>query len=454
VLASFFLLATLLISGVALQTAVQAQYSPELSDSTTASLPVGLRTPVVPVPHPILSDVQIRKAIAYCTDKDALIASVYPTLTPAERQELVMDTFIPTTSWAYTPPTTTYPYSPTVGQNLLDTAGWTLPLGAEYRTKDGKELVLILTTTTSSFRVTYLTVFEAQMKACGIRVIRNHQPASWWFGLTTGLQVRDFELGAFAWVVDQAEPGGRTLYACDQIPLPTNDWSGQNYMGWCNQAASDAIVQASNTQLPQAQRKAFYATFINLFAEDVPSLPLFLHQGSTTWEHIDFNLQTFTQETDVTPVAGTVLNYTDYSGNQGTVVVPSGAVTQTVTLAYTPLVSNANPPPTNQQAAIAFRLGASLSGVPQDNFLFSQPITITVRYNDADIVSIFDENSLVLYYWDGASWQDASTTCSQVDRYKRLDTTQNLVEVRICHLTEFGLIGTQNNRVYSPLIMR
>jgi len=40
------------------------------------------------------------------------------------------------------------------------------------------------------------------------------------------------------------------------------------------------------------------------------------------------------------------------------------------------------------------------------------------------------------------------------DQYKHLDTTQNLVEVRICHLTEFGLIGTQNNRVYLPLIIR
>jgi hypothetical protein len=86
--------------------------------------------------------------------------------------------------------------------------------------------------------------------------------------------------------------------------------------------------------------------------------------------------------------------------------------------------------------------------------LFSKPITITVRYNDADIVNIFDENSLVLYYWDGASWQDASTTCPPVDQYKHLDTTQNLVEVRICDLSEFGLIGTKSYRVYLPLIMR
>jgi hypothetical protein len=36
-------------------------------------------------PHPILSDVRVRQAIAYCTDKAGLLASVYPSLTPAQR---------------------------------------------------------------------------------------------------------------------------------------------------------------------------------------------------------------------------------------------------------------------------------------------------------------------------------------------------------------------------------
>lgn len=412
---------------------------------------------VEPIPHPILNDVRIRRAIAYCTNKDALIASIYPTLTPEEREALVMDTFVPKTSWAYTPPTTTYPYSPTLGQNLLDSAGWVLPSGADYRVKDGKELVLLLNTTTSSTRVTYLTVFEAQMRACGIRVIRNHQPASWWFGTTTGLHVRDFELGVFAWVSGD-DPGGRELYACDQIPLPTNNWSGANFIGWCNENASQAIIQASDTSRPQDQRRIFYATFINLFADDVPSLPLFLYQGRTAWEHIDFNLQTFAQDAEVAPdeTDPAVLNYRDYNGNQHTVTVPPRLVTQTTTLRYYPLVANANPPPDGMETANAFRLNAVINGMPQDTFSFNEPITFTVRYTTTDIVDIFDENSLTLHYWDSGtnSWQDASETCPVAKRYKRLDSAQNLFEVRICHLTEFSLMGTKNQRVYLPLIVR
>jgi len=410
-----------------------------------------------PIPHPILSDVRIRRAIAYCTDKDALIVSIYPTLTLEQRQELIMDTFIPKTNWAYTAPTTTYPYSPTLGRDLLVDAGWTLATGADYRTKDGKELVLTLTTTDSSARMTFLAVFEAQMKDCGIHIIRNHQTGTWLFGNTTGLRVRDFELGEFAWV-NQDDPGGNTFYACDQIPLPTNDWSGQNYMGWCNQTASNAIAQASNTQLPQDQRKAYYATVINHLAEDVPSLPLFMRQDNIAWEHIDFNLETFEQEMEVTSseTSSVDLIFTDYSGNQQTVTVPSGAVTQTITLRYYPLVANADPPPDNMQAAKSFRLGASINGVAQDTFTFAKPITVTVSYTTTDIVDILDENSLELFFWDGitSSWKDASQTCPVPERYKWLDTTLNLYVVRICHLTEFGLIGTKNNRTYLPALIR
>jgi peptide/nickel transport system substrate-binding protein len=398
--------------------------------------------PVEPTPHPILSDVSIRRAIAYCTDKDALIASVYPTLTLAQRQELVMDSFIPKTSWAYTAPSTTYPYSPTLGQSLLEDAGWILPAGADYRLKNGKELLLQLNTTDAELRQTYLSVFETQMKTCGIHVVRNHQSSTWLFSETTGLFVRDFELGAFAWVAED-DPGGVDLYGCDQIPSPINGWTGQNIMGWCNQAASDAIVQASDTSLPQDQRKASYATFIDLLSEDMPSLPLFLREGGPVWEHIDFNLETFAQDEAITPAGtgSTGLTFTDYQGNQHTVTAPVGAVTETVTLRYYPLVSNANPPPDYMVAANAFRLNVILGGVPQDTFSFSEPVTVTVKYNLEDSVYHINETTLALYLWDSDSsaWVDASETCPMADRYKRLDTTQNQFEVHICHLSEFGL---------------
>lgn len=226
-------------------------------------------------PHPIIGDLKVRQAIAHCTNRPELIASVYPFLNEEQQQGLLMDTFLPKAHWAAASENiTTYPFDVEKGAALLDEAGWTLPEGGTVRSNaDGEPLVLSFTTTNAQFRQTWSAVFIQQMAACGIQIIPTYAPGSWWFGSSTGLRRRDFELGAFAWV-GQADPGGSTLYACNQIPLPSNNWNGQNYMGWCNDAASNAIVAANNT-LDRDERIAQYAIVQTEFTKDMVSLPLF-----------------------------------------------------------------------------------------------------------------------------------------------------------------------------------
>ena len=226
-------------------------------------------------PHPILSDVRVRQAIAYCTNRPELIQSVYPYLTPEQQENLLMDTFLPKTHWAAAKENiTVYPFDPEKGKALLEEAGWKLPEGASVRVNaNGEPLSLSFTTTNAQFRQTWSAVFIRQMAACGIQIIPTYAPASWWFGSSTGLRRRDFELGAFA-LSGQADPGGQTLYACNQIPLPSNNWEGQNYMGWCNERASRAIIAANNT-LDRAERIRQYAIVQEEFTKDMVSLPLF-----------------------------------------------------------------------------------------------------------------------------------------------------------------------------------
>ena len=124
---------------------------------------------------------------------------------------------------------------------------------------------------------------EQNLLGCGIQLIRQHVPASWWFGDSTGLKRRDYELGAFAWV-GQTNPAGRTLYACNQIPLPSNNWEGQNGMGWCNETASNAIIQANNT-LKKEDRVKWYDINQQEFAKDMVSLPLFQRAEAHAWSN-------------------------------------------------------------------------------------------------------------------------------------------------------------------------
>ncbi len=227
-------------------------------------------------PHPILSDLKVRQALSYCTNKADLIKSVYPLLDEETQQRLVMNTNIPTSHWAYAGDEniTIYPFDSDQGKALLDEAGWTLAEGATFRTNaNGEELALKFTTTSAAFRQTWAAIWEQQMAECGVSIVRLHAPASWWFGDTTGVARRDYELGAFAWV-GQADPGGQTLYACDQIPFPNNGWEGQNAMGWCNETASTNIKLANNT-LVKDERIAAYTAFQAEFTKDIPSIPLF-----------------------------------------------------------------------------------------------------------------------------------------------------------------------------------
>lgn len=283
----FFVMGLLVIASVILSacggTAPVATEAPAATEAAVATeapaaateAPAAEQTSFT-TPHPILGDLKVRQALSYCTNKADLIKSVYPLLNEEQQASLVMNTFIPRAHWAYAGDenVTVYEYDPAKGAALLDEAGWTLQEGADFRTNAaGDQLSLKFTTTSAAFRQTWAAIWEAQMAECGVQIIRLHAPASWWFGDTTGLARRDYELGAFAWV-GQADPGGQTLYACDQIPLPENGWAGQNGMGWCNELASTNIKLANNT-LIKDDRIAAYTIVQQEFTKDVPSIPLF-----------------------------------------------------------------------------------------------------------------------------------------------------------------------------------
>ena len=232
--------------------------------------------PSFSTPHPILGDRRVRQAIAYCTDRDALIASVYPFL--ADPSILRLDTFLPRTHWAHAAGDAAlvqYDYDPDRGRALLQEAGWILAGGAKYRANAaGEPLALKFTATNSQFRQTWAAAFEANMTGCGLRLLRFHVPVDWWQrDPASGLARRDFELGAFAWT-SQVEPGGESLYTCSQIPRAENGWAGQNYTGWCNPAASAALEAAKRSLLRQ-ERLEHYRILQEAFTQDMVSLPLF-----------------------------------------------------------------------------------------------------------------------------------------------------------------------------------
>jgi len=136
----------------------------------------------------------------------------------------------------------------------------------------------------------------------------------------------------------------------------------------------------------------------------------------------------------VTPEAGGRLVYTDTQGLTATVEVPAGAVTQTLTLVFTPLDGPTHPTAPLLFAGHAFTLEAYHGPYLLPGYVFQEPIAVTIHYSDADVTGI-DEATLALYRWAGGGWQDA--VCGRYERHP----AENWLSVEICHLSEFALLG-------------
>ena len=156
----------------------------------------------------------------------------------------------------------------------------------------------------------------------------------------------------------------------------------------------------------------------------------------------------------VEPTVSLTLVYTDPQGVSTTVELPGGAVTETTILIFAPVFSPTHPvSPGLAFANHNFDLSAYRNGL-LPGFTFARPITVTISYSDADVQWI-DESSLLLYYWDGAGWLDAAATCTPTSTYVR-DAGQNLLQIPICHLTQWGMMGVPLPRydIYLPIVLR
>ena len=142
-----------------------------------------------------------------------------------------------------------------------------------------------------------------------------------------------------------------------------------------------------------------------------------------------------TARPSVSPV-GSTETYTSTSGVTTTVDVPAGAVTETTTLEYAADVPVAERPGGFWFAGQSFTLDGYQGGEYVTGLTFSDPVTVTLHYTDADVIGL-DEDGLLIEYWDegAGAWQDAA--CGAYNRHP----DENWLAVPICHLSEFALFG-------------
>ncbi len=221
-------------------------------------------------PHPILSEKRVRQALMQGIDREAMTKQImFGKVSP-------INSFIFGANWAKAADTdlTVYKYDPEAAKKLLDDAGW--KVGADgIREKDGKKLELKLQSTSGNkLREQTTQVMANQLKAIGVRINIDLLPASKYFA-TRGdgpLSAGTFDLGLYAWV--QADDPQSYIYSCDQIPTKANNFSGQNYPGYCN-PNFDKVMNDANNKLKQDERKPLYLQSQKIWTADLPVIPLY-----------------------------------------------------------------------------------------------------------------------------------------------------------------------------------
>lgn len=218
--------------------------------------------------HPIVGDVQVRRALAYATDRDEIINKVaHGSAIQANTDQQ------PHYSWAYTDDIAHYPFDPAKAKVLLDADGWKVgPDGV--RVKNGQRLELALgTQTESTMGKANETVLQRQWRDVGVQADVKNYPTSQFFDNSTNgiLQGGHYDVAIFSWI-GAADPDDSPIYSGANLAP-----HGQNAMFWTNRAATDAMTDALKT-IDQARRKRDYAVVQQQLALDVPTIILYFQR--------------------------------------------------------------------------------------------------------------------------------------------------------------------------------
>ncbi len=202
-----------------------------------------------------LQDSVVRQALLYALDRQALIDKVL------YGQGVVADSPLLPGTWAYDPGVKKYPYNPEEARRLLEEAGWRDDNGDGVREKDGKKLAFILVGDDEAL----LDAIGSAWAKVGVQAAVQPVTLS---GLTTDFLVpRSFDAAVVHWEL-AGDPDPYPLWHSTQIK------DGQNYSGWNERTADEAIEKARAVN-DRTARKQLYVEFQRIFASEVPALLLY-----------------------------------------------------------------------------------------------------------------------------------------------------------------------------------
>ena len=212
------------------------------------------------VPHPIFSDIRVRRAISMAIDRVGDLQNVF-----AGKGRLGHGPF-PMTVWFADSNTKILPYDTTAAKALLDSAGWRVgPNG--IRAKNGRPLRFSLIYPVSSApRKRYGVLIQDQLRRVGAQVDLDELDAK-----TANERVfeHDFDAVLHGWNADPSPSGLEQNWGIAGIG-PT----GQNLLQFSNRHA-DALMDSASAEFDPAKAKAYAARAEQIIIDYAPAVWLY-----------------------------------------------------------------------------------------------------------------------------------------------------------------------------------
>ncbi|KAA0914721.1 peptide ABC transporter substrate-binding protein [Aquicoccus porphyridii] len=241
-------------------------------------LPEGERATVAH-PHPILSDIRVRKALSMAIDRELLTEIGYgqagtPTCNLVPAPEI------------YASDNTDCLVQDIDGANaLLDEAGWTM--GSDgVRTKDGMRLSLLYQTSTNAVRQDFQALIKQWWEEIGVETELRNVNASVFFGGDPGspdtFQKFYADVEMYANNFDGADPQPYLAqYRCGNEPKPSSQWAGENINRFCDPAYDAMIDELAATGELEA-RAALAKKMNDMLTKDTYTIVPLVNRGRVT----------------------------------------------------------------------------------------------------------------------------------------------------------------------------
>ena len=202
---------------------------------------------------PVLSDVRVRRALAYAIDRQPIIEYLWRGFArPA-------NSILPTQSWAYDGNVPTYPHDPAAARRLLEEAG--------YRPgPDGVRFHLTMKTSTEESTRMLAAILQQQLRDVGIALdLRSYEFATFFADVVKGA----FQIYSVRWIGGNNDPD-IFEYVFDSKRVPPR---GANRGFYSSPLADQLIAEGSRESDPE-KRKAIYARLQQLLNQDLPYIHL------------------------------------------------------------------------------------------------------------------------------------------------------------------------------------